>query len=66
MGQGEAAAKEAESNFKMLGEALEVLGDAQMRALYDEGHDKTAIDERMEAARRAARGDHRHGGRHAH
>lgn len=66
VGQGEAAAKEAEKNFKLLGEALEVLGDAQMRSLYDEGYDKTAIDERVEAARRAARGDHRHGGRHGH
>ena len=63
-GQGEDAVKQAEQSFKLLGEALEVLGDAQMRALYDQGYDKQAIDERMEAVKRAARGDSRGHGHH--
>ena len=61
--------KTAENAFKMLGEALDVLGDPTMRGLYEEGYDKQAIDERVEAARRAARGDNRghgHGHHHGH
>ena len=57
----------AERNFKLLGEALEVMEDTMKRQLYDEGFDKEAIAERVEAARRAAhRGGygngHSHGG----
>ena len=44
----------AERNFKLLGEALEVMEDTMKRQLYDEGFDKEAIAERVEAARRAA------------
>jgi curved DNA-binding protein CbpA len=40
MGLGEDAVKKAEADFKMLGEALEVLGDPTMRSLYDQGYDK--------------------------
>ena len=117
MGAGEDAVKKAEADFKMLGEALEVLGDQTMRSLYDQGYDKvvftdsfvvhrgrwcfalravssvtrthsryptsapatplilavlplllsvqTAIDERVDASRRAARGEHQHRG-HRH
>jgi DnaJ family protein C protein 7 len=51
----------AESTFKRLGEALEVLGDPSRRKLYDEGYDKEAIEERIQAAERASRrGGHHH------
>ena len=45
----------AEAKFKLLGEALEILTDDFMRKLYDEGYDKAAIEERVQAANRAAR-----------
>lgn len=44
----------AEQTFKLLGEALEVLGDDFQRKLYNEGYDKAAIAERVQAANRAA------------
>ena len=47
----------AEARFKLLGEALEILGDEMSRKLYNEGYDKAAIEERVQAASRAAR-DH--------
>ena len=49
----EATAK-AEAHFKLLGEALEILGDEMSRKLYNEGYDKAAIEERVQAANRAA------------
>lgn len=54
---GEVAAKaEAERRFKVLGEALEYLGDPVKRKLFDEGYDKAGIDERIARAERS----HRH------
>merc|ERR1740130_107816 len=51
----------AEAEFKKLGEALEVLGEAMKRQLYDEGFDREAIEERVSRANKAAReSDHRH------
>jgi len=47
----------AEARFKLLGEALEILGDEMSRKLFNEGYDKAAIEERVQAASRAAR-DH--------
>ena len=44
----------AEAHFKLLGEALEILGDEFQRKLYNEGYDKEAIVERVNAANRAA------------
>ena len=44
----------AEDKFKLLGEALEILGDEFQRKLYNEGYDKEAIAERVQAANRAA------------
>ncbi|KAK3263490.1 hypothetical protein CYMTET_27705, partial [Cymbomonas tetramitiformis] len=58
----------AEERFKLLGEALGILTDELMRSLYDEGHDKESIQERVDAANRAARKDpreeQRRGGHH--
>jgi DnaJ family protein C protein 7 len=47
--------KKAEANFKALGEALEILTDDFKRKLWDEGYDREAIEERQQAAQRAAR-----------
>mmetsp|Transcript_3459 Transcript_3459/g.9850 ORF Transcript_3459/g.9850 Transcript_3459/m.9850 type:complete len:580 (-) Transcript_3459:532-2271(-) len=47
--------KFAEKRFKELGEALEILTDDFKRKLWDEGYDKEAIEERVQAAQRAAR-----------
>ena len=44
----------AEVRFKELQEALDVLSDDMKRELYDSGYDKEAIEERVEAAKRAA------------
>ena len=52
--QSEQARLEAETHFKFLGEALEILGDEFQRKLYNEGYDKEAIAERVQAANRAA------------
>ena len=43
----EATRKTAEENFKMIGEALAILGDSMKRGLYDEGFDREAIEERV-------------------
>ena len=58
----------AETNFKLLGEALEILEDEMSKRLYDEGYDKEAIQERMEAAKRSAfnRQHSHHGGCGSH
>jgi DnaJ family protein C protein 7 len=53
--------REAEENFKMCGEALDILSDPMKKSLYDEGYDKMAIEERVAAAARAAREKGRHG-----
>jgi len=42
--------KKAESDFKLLGEALEYLTDSFKRKLWDEGFDKEAIDEKVRRA----------------
>jgi DnaJ family protein C protein 7 len=47
---------QAEARFKLLGEALEYLGDPVKRKLFDEGYDKAGIDERIARAERS----HRH------
>ena len=52
---GDAARAAAEAEFKALGEALEVLDDDFKRKLYNEGYDKAAIEERVQAADRAAK-----------
>lgn len=52
--------RNAECEFKLLGEGLEILADEFKRQLYDEGYDLTAIKERVEAAQRAAHRHHHH------
>jgi len=52
--ESEEARKAAEAKFKLLGEALQILGDEFQRKLYNEGYDKEAIAERVQAANRAA------------
>merc|ERR1719502_849327 len=52
--ESEEARAAAEAKFKLLGEALEILGDEMRRKLYNEGYDKAAIEERVQAAARAA------------
>jgi DnaJ family protein C protein 7 len=51
--------KKAEDTFKLLGDALEIFDDPMKKQLYDEGHDKQAIDERVKRANEAAR-EHNH------
>ena len=60
--------KNAEINFKALGEGLEILSNDFQRQLYDEGYDPDAIRERLAAAQQAAhRQGNYHGGHgHAH
>lgn len=50
----EESRRTAEARFKLLGEALEILGDDFQRKLYNEGYDREAIAERVQAANRAA------------
>ena len=56
----EAEQKKATAVFQLLGEGLEILTDPQKRALYDEGYDKEAIEERVAAANRAAHSQNHH------
>jgi hypothetical protein len=65
--ESEGARRAAEEKFKLLGEALEILGDEFQRKLYDEGYDKAAIAERVQAClackcspRRPAHSSHRY------
>ena len=59
--ESEEARAAAEGRFKLLGEALEILGDDFQRKLYNEGYDKDAISERVQAASRAANNHDRDG-----
>ena len=47
--------KQAEINFKALGEGLEILSNDFQRQLYDEGYDPDAIRERVAAAQQIGR-----------
>jgi len=48
----EAAKKNAESMFKRIGEAYEVLTDVQKKDLYDKGYDLEGIEEQLELKKR--------------
>ncbi|GBG28411.1 DnaJ-like subfamily C member 7 [Hondaea fermentalgiana] len=53
--------KRCEEEFKLAGEALEILTDSFKRKLYDEGFDKAAIEERVQRA-----SEQHHGRSHHH
>lgn len=55
---------QAEVEFKLCGEALEILTSEFKRKLYDEGFDKEAIEERIKRAESHSSGNHGHG--HGH
>jgi tetratricopeptide (TPR) repeat protein len=57
---------QAETNFKLLGEAMEILENEMQKQLYDQGYDREAIQERVEAAKRSAFGRQHHGHAHSH
>mmetsp|Transcript_18609 Transcript_18609/g.30361 ORF Transcript_18609/g.30361 Transcript_18609/m.30361 type:complete len:570 (+) Transcript_18609:255-1964(+) len=52
--------KQAEQEFKVVGEALEILTDSFKRKLYDEGYDKEAIEERVKRAMYSSNNPHHH------
>merc|ERR1712060_441772 len=52
----EAAKKNAEEMFKRIGEAYEVLTDAQKKELYDKGYDLEGIEEQIELKKRRTEG----------
>merc|ERR1719343_726650 len=56
----EAARKNAEGMFKRIGEAYEVLTNAERKELYDKGYDLEGIDEQIELKKRRTEG-HGHG-----
>ncbi len=64
MDKDEETRKKTEHDFKLLGEALEVLTNDMTRELYDKGYDADAIRERVQAAQRAA--NERPSQRHKH
>eukprot|EP01065_Artemidia_motanka_P000171 TRINITY_DN10066_c0_g1_i1.p1 TRINITY_DN10066_c0_g1~~TRINITY_DN10066_c0_g1_i1.p1 ORF type:complete len:596 (+),score=167.10 TRINITY_DN10066_c0_g1_i1:89-1876(+) len=55
----------ADEEFRQMGDALEILTNDFKRKLWDEGYDKAAIEERAQAAERAAR-KHQSRTPHAH
>ena len=55
-GSSPKAQQQAQRQFQLLGEGLEILCDDFMRRLYDEGYDPEAIRQRVEAAKQAAHG----------
>jgi len=59
-GKSEEERAAAAAHFNVVSDALDILTDPLKRQLYDEGHDKEAIAERVEAANRAAREERRH------
>jgi DnaJ homolog subfamily C member 7 len=64
--KGEAQKKEAESKFKEIGDAVEVLTDPQRKSLYDQGYDREEIEQKMEEQKQrqeyAGHGGRRGGG----
>ena len=46
--KGEEARAAAEAKFKLLGDALEILTDEFKRKLWDEGHDREAIEQQVQ------------------
>jgi len=64
--KGEENKKVAEAKFKEIGDAFDLLSDAQRKSLYDQGFDREEIEQKMEEAKQRAeygggRGHHGHG-----
>jgi len=64
--KGEEQKKIAETKFKEIGDAFDLLSDAQRKTLYDQGYDREEIEHKMEEAKQRAeygggRGHHGHG-----
>jgi DnaJ-class molecular chaperone len=64
MDKDEETRKKTEHEFKLLGEALEILTNEMAKDLYDKGYDADAIRERVQAAQRAANERPQQRGRH--
>jgi DnaJ family protein C protein 7 len=68
-GKHEDKKQEAETKFKEIGDAFELLSDPVKKRLYDQGHDREEIDQRAEYEnQRGGRGGHghSHGGHGGH
>lgn len=62
-GKSEAEREAAATRFKEIGDAYELLTDPMTKRLWDEGHDREEINQRVEMMKQQQQG-HGHGGYH--